>query len=383
MTKKLKTTLLAVFLAAVFIAFAFGGICLGFYISHDSKLDRYDFSALIGASNKTVLFIGDGMGFNHISVTENYFERETYFEAFEISGQISTFSNVLLGPTDSAAAGSALSTGKKYNNGEVARHNKKDIESISEYAKSLGLGVGIVTTDNLSGATPASFSAHANNRGDTDDIINGQVNSNIDLFLGAGLSTYSEHRAEFEANGYTFCQEYETLETNINKTKLIASFSAVGHSEPTSSEPTLDMLTDFALNFMELHYSDGYFLMIEGAHIDKCSHKNDIVGMVNYLKNFDESIELAHNKLKAEANAAIIVTADHETGGLKFNGESKDKINDNLYTRNWHSTKDVPYYIFLKTQKTIDAKTIFNKEMDNTDIFKIMHAMLTKETNAA
>ena len=137
------------------------------------------------------------------------------------------------------------------------------------------------------------------------------------------------------------------------------------------------MLTKFAIDFFETNFPDGYFLMIEGAHIDKKSHSNQIFEMVEYLNSFDQSIKIAHDKLIEQNGVAIIVTADHETGGLQFNNQTKEQISNSLYTRTGHSSKDVPYFIYFKPSKKVDLNALKSK-IDNTDIFKLCKSFISK-----
>ena len=329
----------AALVAILSVSLAFMGVAL----NRTKNLYKTDFSDLTGLASKTVLFIGDGMGENHIKTTETYYGERAFMRSLGADGFVTTFSNNVGIPTDSAAAGSALATGQKFNNGEVARHGGNNVKSVAEYAKEKGLGVGIVTTDNLYGATPASFSSHANNRGDTSEIIKGQIND----VGGSGLSN-----------------------------KLIMPFSSLPSEDGTADTPTLEMCTEFALKFMEARFPGGYFLMIEGAHIDKKSHKNDIIPMTKYLKSFDNSIKIAYDRLK-DLDSAIIVTADHETGGLKYkDGETKDDIKNSLYTTKTHTDTNVKYFIFVKGLSADELKAIIPEKIDNTDVNRIARALL-------
>ena len=143
------------------------------------------FDQLRGQASKVILLIGDGMGDNHIRNTQLNYDRAMYVDELEYKGHISTFSNHTV-CTDSAAAASALATGRKYNNYEVTHHDGVDIASITEQAKAAGYGVAVVTTDVLSGATPACFSAHAPERTLTDVIISSQIAGSADLLMGHG-----------------------------------------------------------------------------------------------------------------------------------------------------------------------------------------------------
>lgn len=372
MTKRAKTWL-TIIVSIVLTLFTSSVAFWGIILYKRARGSEQNYEGLLGSANKVVLFIGDGMGDNHIKTASSYLERDIFFTSFGINGHCTTHSNAILEPTDSAAAASALATGQKYDNKEVSRHNGNNITTISELAVAKGYGVGIVTTDSLSGATPACFSSHANKRGDSVEIISGQVASNIKLFLGGGKSSYDSYKQDFEDAGYTYTSDYSTLSTT--SPKIIATFDDVVANGGTASAPTLEMLTEFAITYMEANCPDGYFLMIEGAHIDKRSHKNDIFGMVEYLGNFDDSIKYTYDTIGGNEKTAIIVTADHETGGLNYNGQTKSQINNNMYTRGGHSSREVPYYVHLQNSN-IKQEKIFRKVIDNTDIFRMCKSLL-------
>ena len=332
------------------------------------------FTGFNSLAPKTILFIGDGMGENHIKTTSSYYQKDMFITSFETSGYVTTFSNALLSPTDSAAAGSALSTGQKFDNGEIARHNHQDIQTLGEYAKNLGLGVGIITTDNIYGATPSAFSAHADSRSDTTQIIQSQLYSNVDLFLGAGTKQYQQYQTNFEQQQYNFVTDYSNLLVTSNK--IIGVFESVLPQNGTNISPTLEMLTSFALQYFEANFPNGYFLMIEGAHIDKKSHDNNIIEMMKYMNSFDQSVEIAYNKIGNQNGVAIIVTADHETGGLQFSNQTQKDISNNLFTTSSHTNKNVPYFFYLNTN--ISVKKDIPKTIDNTDISRLCRALLKK-----
>lgn len=362
----------AALVAILSVSLAFMGVAL----NRTKNLYKTDFSSLTGLASKTVLFIGDGMGENHIKTTETYYGERAFMRSLGADGFVTTFSNNVGIPTDSAAAGSTLATGQKFNNGEVARHGGNNVKSVAEYAKEKGLGVGIVTTDKLYGATPASFSSHANNRGDTSEIIKGQINDVVDLYLGAGKGEYTKYKSQFESKGFTFATSFNDVVGSFSGNKLIMPFSSLPSEDGTADTPTLEMCTEFALEFMEARFPDGYFLMIEGAHIDKKSHKNDIIPMTKYLKSFDNSIKIAYDKLQG-LDSAIIVTADHETGGLKYkDGETKDDIKNSLYTTKTHTGTNVKYFIFVKGLSADELKAIIPAKIDNTDVNRIARALL-------
>lgn len=371
--KRIFTNYLLLFLiVTLYLGIIFSSFLL--YRNNISVLK--DYSNYDGKASKVILFIGDGMGENHIKVTEKYYDKEMSFSSLE-NGYVSTFSQAIFSPTDSAAAATALSTGKKVSNGEVAMHNKKSLETISEYAKAQGKGVGIVTTDSLTGATPASFSAHANNRGDTKNIINTQLTSKVDLFLGAGLSTYQSYHQAFKKAGYNVCTTTQEL-NNLNNTsdKIIGTFDHVSNKADNDTiNPTLQTLTSFAVEYLERNFPNGYFLMIEGAHIDKKSHSNNILKMMEYLDNFSDAVQIGLDYFSNQTNYCLIVTADHETGGLKYADETTE-ITDSLYRTTGHTSTYVKY--FIKSSINIEL----DKKIDNTDIYKLNKALITKTSSS-
>ena len=194
-------------------------LTIGLLTIKNVQQEKYLFSC---KANKCILFIGDGMGEAHVKVAEAYFDKTMSFSSFPIKGYVTTNSLNFVGPTDSAAAASALATGLKYQNGVVSLDEKQEVKTICDYFHEKGLGVGIITTDNLSGATPAGFSAHAKDRGDTEDIITTQLHSNVDLFIGSGTSTYTTYQQNIENSGYQFITSFSDLK--VSNSKILAAF---------------------------------------------------------------------------------------------------------------------------------------------------------------
>lgn len=368
--KKLHLKIIYLFLLTISLIFlfVFGTILISRKVTYHN--DNYLY--LNGEANKVILFIGDGMGENHINIGQTYLQRKIFFTNFEKNGYVSTYSKEVFSPTDSAASGTALATGTKVNNRQIAYHNGENLESITEFAKANGYGVGIVTTDSLDGATPSTFSAHAEDRSNSDEIILSQLDSNIDLFLGAGYSTYINYKENFENSGYIFINKYSSLLQTKNK--LIGTFSKINNYYLENDLPTLPVLVKFAIEYFESNFPNGYFIMIEGAHIDKMSHDNEILAMIKYLDEFDNSIKLAYDKLSQDRNVCFIVTADHETGNLQLT-KNIDEINNDLYRSEGHTSKNVKYYIYHNSKKINKIQ----EKIDNTDIYKICKALLTKD----
>ena len=329
------------------------------------------FDQLRGQASKVILLIGDGMGDNHIRNTQLNYDRAMYVDELEYKGHISTFSNHTV-CTDSAAAASALATGRKYNNYEVTHHDGVDIASITEQAKAAGYGVAVVTTDVLSGATPACFSAHAPDRTLTDVIISYQIAGSADLLMGRGSQQYTNAQARFEAVGFRFFSAMDQLD--MNASRLIAAFPSTSSESGTNTAPTLSMMTEFAVRYMEQHFPNGYILIAEGAYMDKRSHEKNLAGMMRHMRNFDITVESVCRTLSDQQGVAVLVTADHECGGLKL-AKNKSELDRSLYTSGYHTAVDVPYFIRLQIAAGVPAD-YFTERMDNTDIYRIMRSLL-------
>ena len=332
-----------------------------------SFIDNEYYDYLSNTSNKTVLFIGDGLGENHIEVAEQKLGYDLFFTNFEKEGYVKTNSLTMFAPTDSAAAGTALATGQKVFNRQIAYHNEKKVLSICEILKQKGFGVGIITSDYLSGATPSGFSSHAKDRDDEHEIIKNQIISNIDLFLGRKSDTYDSYIDDIEKNGYHFIDEVKEL--TLSNDKIFGAFDKINNYNHEENRPTLPMLMDYAIDYFEMNYPNGYFIMCEQAYIDKRSHDNNISSMIRYLDEFDNTIELTYNKLKKE-NPFLLVTADHETGDLRLPNENEE-ITDDLYNSKNHTAKNVKYFISHENDNINKIK----KEIDNTHIFRIYDAI--------
>lgn len=375
MNKILKSVILKMVLAIIISVAVVFGITVGGIKLHRLNLSkRYNFSYLTGGANKVVLFVGDGMGDEHVEVTEAYYEKEMFFRSFEKHGHVSTASLDVLKSTDSASTATAFATGVKVHNKEISTLNLKELPTITEYLKEQSIGVGLVTTDTLYSQTVAAYSSHVPNEENIEEIIKDQLNSNVDLFLGSGRNLYSEYRLDFNEKGYYYFNNYKEIDLNSNK--ILGVFDELSDEKSVNTIPTLDVLTSIAVNFMENNFPDGYFLVIECGHIDKMSHNVNIFEMMKYLENFDKAVKDTYELLKDDESAAIIVTANHETGSLSYNGEAKDDINSvDLIKYDGHTLVDVPYYIYFSDES---VNNYFLPEIiDNTDIYKICKALLS------
>ena len=312
---------------------------------------------------KNVIFlIGDGMGFNHLEKTKNEKGIELVMDDFEIRGASMTrsFSAAV---TDSAAGGTALATGVRTINGYVGVYPMDPTASFS-YPKSLtelfmenGKMTGVITSDETSGATPASFSAHAASRNDAEDITSDQMRSGFDLIWGAenGVANSSDARA----NGFTYVTSYDEMMALPEGSRSFAQFTndlwTVEQSD--ANTPTLEQMTIKAIDLLD-DSDEGFFLMVEGAHIDKHSHSNEDAKMTEAVESFDRAIEYALEYAKADGETLVIVTADHETGAIVLNGDGTYS-----FTSGSHSAADVPVLVYGTENLIQNGETLNNYEI--------------------
>lgn len=375
MKKILKSVMLKAFLTILIGVTTVFGITVGGIRLHRVNLSvRYNFDYLTGGANKVILFVGDGMGDNHVSITEAYYEKEMFFTSFEKQGYVSTSSLDVLKSTDSASSATAFATGNKVYNKEISTRKGTDLPNLTEYLKEQGLGVGLISTDSLNSQTIAAFSSHTSNEDNTEEIILEQTKSGVDLFLGSGRDLYRRYKDNFISESYSYYDKFENID--INQEKIIGVFDEEKDETTSKTIPTLDKLTKLAVDFMENNFPNGYFLVVECGHIDKMSHNVNILDMVQYLENFDKAIAGTYESLKDDPTCAIIVTSNHETGRLVYNGETKEQINSmDLITYDGHTLVDVPYYMYFGN-KELEIDKISNI-IDNTDIYKICKALLS------
>ena len=358
------------------------------YVPYDWSQGPIVLNNVTQAKN-VILLIGDGMGPNQIKAGEIFKGEELIMQKFPYSTKVETRS-ADSEVTDSAAAATALATGTRTNNGYVGKHsNGFDLRTIVDIAHDLGKRTGLISTEEITGATPMGFAAHATNRGSTLEIVESasDVKSNVNLFLSYTLSP--SYVWYFENAGYTVIDEVDNI-SKSKKDKVFGSYLINAHA--TSMNDELDFVSFDRLVWEALEYlskdKDGFFLMAEGSHIDHGGHRNDIVYMLDELLAFDLGVKAALEWAKDRDDTVVIVTADHETGGLQLDEdltrdmliadyESGGFIGDGYeWTTTGHSKTDVWCYI---NGADIDfSKYALGREdrIRNIDIFKIMKELL-------
>lgn len=290
-------------------------------------------------------FIGDGMGFAHVALTEAYLATEhgnvpgsdpLCFTQFPVMGMATTYSysNMI---TCSSAAATALSTGHKTRNNIVGMGpDSTDLRQFTYFLHDAGVKIGIMTTVTIDHATPAGFYAHSADRDGYYDIAMQLPKSGFDFFGGGGFDGVNSKKVPHAKQniydnvatcGYTVAygvDDYKSKKAAGAKKMILfqADTSRVNDILPYVMERrpqdlTLKQVVASAIDFLYKPNDKGFFMMCEGGKIDWAAHDNDMAGVITETMDMDEAIKVAFEFYKKHPKETlIIVTADHETGGL-------------------------------------------------------------------
>ncbi len=305
--------------------------------------------------DNVILMIGDGMGENHLAAAKDKLDIDLAMENVPVRGQSQTV-NYWGATTDSAAGGTALASAIRTTNGYVGMSVFDPTGSIiepmnlSELAISLGKAAGVVTTDSTSGATPSDFSAHAMDRDMAEDISEDQLNSDLTLIWGATESYITKESAA--AHGFAYLDDISDIDALADGTRSIGQFNVDNFANVTNPDvtPTIEKMTMEAIDILD-NDEDGFFLMVEGARIDKCSHNKDIDGAVKQLAEFDKAVAYALDYAKKDGSTLVVITADHETGSVEYSAEKGGYY----CSTGSHSSRNVPLLVS-------DAEAGFNND---------------------
>jgi alkaline phosphatase len=322
-----------------------------------------------------ILLIGDGMGLSQIYSGMTANGGHLFLENFTKIGFSKTYSfdNYI---TDSAAGGTALSSGVKTYNGAIGvGPDKKPVINIREMAEKAGMKTGLVSTSSITHATPASFIAHVDSRGSYEDIALDFLKTGIDVFIGGGINNFEVRKdgknlsKELRDKGYQVLYNIEDIK-KVKSGKL-AGLTAKEHNKPMPERgEMLESSVQTAINILS-DGNKGFFLMAEGSQIDFIAHKNETPGVVLEMLDFDRAIGVALSFAASDNETLVIVTADHETGGMTLNGgDYKTGKVVARFTSGGHTGIAVPIFAFGP------GSDQFTGFMENTEIAKKMMKLL-------
>lgn len=259
-----------------------------------------------------ILMIGDGMGQGAVNAAMYANGGELTMTNLRTVGFVRTQSADNF-TTDSAASGTAYATGQKTNNGYLGMNPAKEvIPNIPELLAPLGYACGVLSTDDLNGATPAAFFAHQPARGMKDEIWADLPGSCL-LFASAGT------QATFEGLPFATQEEIRRRYTVVydpddDDAEDSARLLYLPKSVQLDRGNYLPATTEMAIEYLSERSRKGFFLMVEGARIDKSEHSNDFPGTVQETLDFDKAIEAAVRFAERDGHTLVIISADHETG---------------------------------------------------------------------
>ena len=337
------------------------------------------------APKNIIYMIGDGMGANIIQATQEKYTDELYGNRLAINylTKVGTHSSYSASDkiTDSAAGGTALATGQKTSNYTVGMDKKHttNYKSVLDLAAEKGKSTGIIATKSVTDATPAAFTAHVEDRLMQNAIAKQQlvkiVAGTLDLVLGGGADYYEffDNEKEFEAaegKGMSYSDKWE--DTLDDKLPLVGLYANDALNTTAAYIPTLAEMTDFALKQLS-EDEDGFFLMVEGSQIDSMAHDNDLEKEIYEMYQFDNAIAVAMRYVALHPDTLLIVTADHETGGLYFPVEGYGDGKDYVYLSEEHTSVNVPVFALGYGIEELDTIK------ENTDVAGFVAAALGED----
>ena len=284
-----------------------------------------DFSSQDSGNNEVsvILMIGDGMGFDHVKLARMVEVGENGFlnlDTLPYKGDVTTM-DVDGMITDSAASATAMATGNKTTNSYISVSPSEVIlKTILEYADEFGLSSGVLSTVQVDHATPAAFYSHVNNRNSYTEIQNQLIsNAIVEIIMGGGKNRFSTSELEdIISKGYKLIENRSQL-FETDSEKIFGLFSGIDlpYEQDRDREliPSLAEMTNKTINILSRD-TDGFFLMVEGGKIDWAAHANYAANVALEAIEFDKAVKVALDYVDSHDNTILIVTADHETGGL-------------------------------------------------------------------
>ena len=379
-------------------------------IPENGELVKKDLVEVNKKAKNVILLIGDGMSASQITSYRLLKEGPNgriAVDNFPISGIVLTHSADAI-ITDSASSATAYSTGSKTKNGFLGVDQEgRILENLTEKLDNFGFVSALISTSEVTHATPAAFSSHVDSRRNTDEISSQMLESKVATILGGGRKFFlsaenggkrKDERdllEEAKKSHKILMHKHELDISGITPSDRILGLFADEHlrdeenPDNHSSEPTLTEMLRFSLERAEAAIDNqcrGSFIMVEGSQVDWAGHANNIDYLERELKEFDEATRYALEYAKKNPDTLVVVTADHETGGLLI-----EPIALSYYTGNnikfsfntaigggSHTGVPVPVYAYGP------GSLNFSGTLDNTDVYRaILSALdLTKQTGS-
>lgn len=292
-----------------------------------------------------ILLIGDGMGHGAVNAAMYANGGALTMTNLRTFGLVRTQSADNF-TTDSAASGTAYATGQKTNNGFVGMNTAREsIPNIPEYLTPLGYACGVLSTDDLNGATPAVFFAHQAARGEKEAIW-ADLPASVLKFASAGTQSTFESMplATQDAIKKTFTVVYDPKDPAVAGSERLLYLPKSVHLDRGDYLPAT---TEMAINYLSQRGKKGFFLMVEGARIDKHEHSNELPETLAETLDFDKAVEAAVRFAEKDGHTLVIISADHETGATLLNGgDPETGFVRVTFTSGSHTPNMVPLFAY-------------------------------------
>ena len=316
-----------------------------------------------------IFMIGDGMGLSQITAGTYSNGNTSSLEEMSYVGLQKTHAHNRL-VTDSAASGTAMACGEKTFNGVIGINSKnKKLESILEYCMTKDYNTALIATSSIVHATPASFYANVISRREYEDIALQLRFHDINYFIGGGQKHFNRRKdkrnliQEMEGEGYTIVNNINNFKNSSSNKLGFFTYSDEPPQKSMGRKPSLEILVESTLKKLKTD-NKPFFLMVESSQIDWGGHANDLPYIISEFKEFSLAINSAVEYAKNDKNTLVVVTADHETGGLAIKkGNLKKNSVSGDFTTIGHSGSMVPVFSYGTNSE------IFSGIYDNTAIY--------------
>ncbi|HIK72826.1 MAG TPA: alkaline phosphatase [Gammaproteobacteria bacterium] len=362
----------------------------------DVSLEPKQLSRNVKKAKNVIFLIGDGMSISQVSayrLVQGGPNSRIAVDRFPYSGIVLTHAeNAIV--TDSASSATAYSTGRKTNNGALGMDSENnELENLTETLDQYGFVSSLLATSEITHATPAAFAAHVDLRWKTDEISAQMIESKVATFLGGGRHFFLPEEMdgkrkdarnlleEVNASHTLLTTKDEMNDFNDNKLGKVFGLFADEHlrsidsPDNHSSEPSLSEMLQFAVKRSGQFINNGckgFFIMGEGSQVDWAGHSNNLEYLIREMQDLDSAVEWAFNYAKQNTDTLVVVTADHETGGLliepanpaDYNGNEVKFSFNTAVGRGTHTGVPVPVYAYGPGAEN------FTGTLDNTDVYR-------------
>lgn len=318
-----------------------------------------------GKVKNVIFMVPDGYSASYATNYRWYKGEETVLDSMLVGMHRTYSSNSKV--TDSAAAGTAMATGVKTNNGMISTTpDGKELKTILEVVEEKGKSSGLVATSTITHATPAVFASHVASRSSEADIAPQLLENDVDVILGGGKKYFPDSLLDEAAkDGYHYVTNQDELKTVKKTDKLIGLFAEDGMApeldRDETNQPSLAEMTESAIDVLKKD-KDGFFLMVEGSQIDWAGHDNDAAWAMKDSEAFESAVAVAVDFAKRDGKTLVVVAGDHDTGGMSVGGYGKGDTNLEIL-RNVTATGD-----FMESKLNSERSNIKEVMKQYTDL---------------